>query len=208
MANVKAMRYNTGMRTILPKDAKLVPSGAERVFRGKIFEVYQWQQEMFDGSYETFEALKRSDTVNIFAVKDGKLVILKQQQPGSPVFYGVPGGRHDDPGETELEAAKREMLEETGMTFRNWKLIWVTQPASKMEWFVYSFLATDFETQVPQKLDAGEKISVQLMTIDEARDIIRGLAPNSRADFPREIFDNINTIEELENWPEYQGRAV
>ena len=195
------------MRTVVPKNAKLIPDNAECVFRGKIFDVYQWPQKMFDGSFETFEMLKRPDTVNVFAIKEGKIVILKQKQPNSSEFYGIPGGRQD-PNETELETAKRELLEEAGMTFKNWRLIWAVQPFGKIDWCMYWFLATDFVDQVPQKLDAGERISVQEMTLDEVKNLIADLDVNSRADFVREIFDNISTIDDLINWPEYVGQEV
>ena len=35
-----------------------VPKQAKRVFKGVIFDVYQWEQEMFDGTKEIFEKLK------------------------------------------------------------------------------------------------------------------------------------------------------
>ena len=190
------------MRTVLPKNAKLVPETAKRVFEGKIFDVYQWDQELFDGSHTTFEMLKRPDTVNVFAIKDGKLVILEQQQPRSGVFYSVAGGRHDNPNESELDAAKRELLEETGMTFKSWRLISVTQPFAKMEWFIYTFLATDFESEIEPQLDGGEKIIKKLMTLDEVKAIISGLDANSRLDFSREIFSRVNTIDDLEKLEE------
>jgi len=37
-------------------------SQAQRVFKGIIFDVYQWKQKMFDGSQGIFEMLKRPDT--------------------------------------------------------------------------------------------------------------------------------------------------
>src|ERR1700691_3967497 len=119
------------MRSYIPSDARLIPDQANCVFRGKIYDVYQWQQQMFDGSFETFEMLKRPDTVKALAIKDDSLVVLEQEQPGSKLFFDLPGGRHDVASETELEAVKREMLEETGLTFGSWKLIEVTQPFSK-----------------------------------------------------------------------------
>ena len=48
---------------VLPKGARLIPPEADRVFRGEIYEVYQWPQKMPDGSVETFEMLRRPDTV-------------------------------------------------------------------------------------------------------------------------------------------------
>jgi 8-oxo-dGTP pyrophosphatase MutT (NUDIX family) len=186
----------------------LIPKNAKRVFQGVIYDVYQWPQKMFDGSIETFEMLKRPDTVIVFAIKDDKLVILRQQQPHTTEFYGLPCGRHDDSDETELEAAKRELLEETGMTFRNWRLVWATQPVSKIDWCLYWFLATDFIDQTEQTLDAGEKISIQEMALDEVRGLINDLDANTRADFPHEIFDSITTIDDLINWPEYLVRKI
>ncbi|MCL2451818.1 NUDIX hydrolase [Candidatus Saccharibacteria bacterium] len=193
------------MRTVIPKKARLIPRDARRVFQGKIFDVYHWPQRMFDGSVRTFEMLKRADSVLVLAIKDGRLVVLKQQQPNTAEFYGLPCGRHDDEAETELEAAQRELLEETGMTFQNWRLIWAAQSFGKIEWFSYWFLATDFIGQVDQKLDAGEKISVHEMTLDEVKNLIADTDVNSRNDFPREIFDNITTIDDLVNCPEYLG---
>ncbi len=187
------------MRTVLPNKARLIPEGAKRVFEGKIFDVYQWDQELFDGSHAVFEMIKRPDTVNVLAVKDGKLVVLEQEQPGSGMFYSLPGGRHDNPRESELEAAKRELLEETGMTFKEWRLISATQPFAKMEWFIYTFLATSFEKQTGVRLDSGEKIAMRLMTLGEVKAMIGDLDANSRLDFSREIFDRVETVEDLES---------
>ena len=44
---------------------KPIPKDARCVFKGVIFEVWQWEQKMFDGSMATFERIKRPDTVVI-----------------------------------------------------------------------------------------------------------------------------------------------
>ncbi len=188
------------MRTIIPKNAKLIPEDASRVFKGEIFDVYQWQQEMFDGSFGTFEMLKRSDTVKVIAIKNGKVVICEEQQPHTKVFFDVPSGRHDVEGETELDAAKRELLEETGMTFAKWKLIAIEQPHTKIDWFVYIFLASDFIDQTEQKLDAGEKITVHLKSFEEAVELATD--PRNRY-IPIDILDKAGSIDSLLNLPEY-----
>ena len=187
------------MRTYTPKDAKLIPERAERVFKGIIFDTYHWQQELYDGSSTTFEMLKRPDTVEVFAVKDGKLVIQEQEQPGLGFFYDFPCGRHDIESETELEAGKRELLEETGMRFKNWKLVHVYQPEVKIEWFVYTFVATDFVDQIEQKLDAGEKIKVTLKTLEETKELQGD--PTGRH-LETSALKNVDTIERLVNLPE------
>lgn len=45
-----------------------IPSHAVKVFSGVIFDVYQWQQELFNGETATFEALRRPSTVVIIPV--------------------------------------------------------------------------------------------------------------------------------------------
>lgn len=155
--------YNLGMSVRpLPKGAILVPEDAKLVFHGEIFDTYQWDQEMYDGSTATFEMLKRPDTVEIIAVKDGKVVLEEQEQPGKSKHLTLPAGRVEQ-DEDVLSTAKREMLEETGMSFAKWDLKFVYQPAHKVDWFVYTFLATEFIEQQPQNLDSGEKISIELV---------------------------------------------
>jgi ADP-ribose pyrophosphatase len=189
------------MRTIVPKNAKLVPENAKQVFKGMIFDVYHWEQEMFDGSTHTFEMLKRPDTVKVIAIKDDKVVVLLQSQPDHKNFYDLPGGRHDVESETELEAAKREMQEETGMTFTTWKLLEAYQPMTKIEQFVYIFLATDFESQEEQHLDNGEQIEVELRGLDDVKQLAKD--PAARY-LPREILDKVSSIDELLTLPEYK----
>lgn len=190
-------------RTVLPPNARLVPENAKLVFKGMIYDVYHWQQEMFDGTFETFEMLKRPDTVRVIAIKDNQIVMLDQEQPGHGPFFDFPGGRHDFEGETELEAIKRETLEETGMTFKTWKLLDVIQPAGKIDYFIYTFLATDFESQGPQDLGSGEKITVTTISFDELKQLATN--PKSR-NLPRELLDKAGTLDGLLSLPEYSAK--
>ncbi len=146
---------------ILPKDAKLIPKDADLVFVGEIFSVYQWPQKMYDGSIVNFEMAKRPDTVQIIGIDGSNIIVLNEYQPDGTVRKNsLPGGRVD-PGETNpLQAAKREMREETGYVFKHWKLLNVYQPQPKTEWFVYLYVAWDIESIVKQKIDNGEKIEV------------------------------------------------
>lgn len=188
------------MRTTTPKNAITIPPDAKRVFKGIIYDVYHWQQQMFDGSHETFERLKRPDTVRIIAVKDGKTVVQKQQQPDGPEFYDIPGGRHDEEDETEVEAAQRELLEETGMRFKTWRLLEVVQPGRKIDWLVYTFLATDFEGEQAPQLDSGEKITTELLPFDEAK---QRLASAKGRHFPG-VMKRVDSLEDLLQLPSYK----
>jgi ADP-ribose pyrophosphatase len=185
------------MRAYIPKNAKLVPESATRVFKGVIFDVYQWQQELFDGRTTTFEMLKRPDTVQVIAVKDNKIIILNQEQPGQGTFYDIPSGRHDVESETELEAAQRETLEETGMRFASWNLVRCHQPHTKIDWLVYTYVATDFIQEVAQKLDAGERIEVFSKSFEEAKELVG----NPKARYRVEIFDEVSSLDDLIQLP-------
>jgi 8-oxo-dGTP pyrophosphatase MutT (NUDIX family) len=155
------------MRTVVPSGARLVPSNAKRVFEGVIYDVYHWPQELFDGSVATFEILKRQDSVKVIAVKDGAIIILDDEQPTHERSIALPGGRHDIDSETELQCAKRELLEETGLSFKNWKLIGVKQLNIEIDWLTYVFLADGFEGQKPAHADGGERIAVRELSYAE-----------------------------------------
>lgn len=147
-----------------PPSKQPIPNTAKRVFKGVIFDVYQWQQEMFDGTFETFEKLKRPDTVVVFPIlDDGKILLTKQEQPGKEPFIGATGGRVDE-GEDILEAAKRELLEESGYEAEEMVLWKSVQPISKIEWSIYIFIARKLNKVADLNLDAGEKI--ELMPVD------------------------------------------
>lgn len=189
------------MRKVVPKDTLTMPPEAKRVFKGIIFDVYHWQQQMYDGTYETFERLKRPDTVQIIAVKDDKIVLQKQQQADWPEpKYSIPGGRRDE-NEDEFTAAKRELLEETGMRFKTWRLIVVKQPHSKIDWLVYTFLATGFESQTEPTLDAGERIITELVPFAKAKDLLA----SDKSRFNIKEITEAGSITELLAMPEYTG---
>ncbi len=211
--------YNKIMRKYIPEWAKLIPEEAEKVFSGVLYDVYQWPQEMFDGSMATFEMLRRPDTVKVIAVltpeeqaqlndvvnlttsTEDKIVITKQKQPRKDWFYDYPGGRVDDEDADELVGAKRELLEEAGLELANWKLIDVKQPFDKIDWLVYTFVAGGLVRQVPQSLDGGELIEVELATIPE----VQKIAESRNAQFLRfKNLGQLESVEDLRNLPELQ----
>lgn len=196
--------YNLAMNARpLPKGAILVPSKAKLVFHGEIFDTYQWDQEMYDGSTATFEMLKRPDTVEIIAVKDGKVVLEDQEQPGKPKHLTLPAGRVE-PGEDVLVAAQREMLEETGMSFAKWELKFVYQPAVKIDWFVHTFLATEFTEQIDQNLDSGEKISTELVDLSKVVRLMQSNDMEASEYIMRQLATGTVSLEDILSAPNFK----
>lgn len=160
------------MKIKRPVSKQPIPPQAKMVFKGRLFEVYQWEQKMFDGSMEIFEKIKRADTVNVIPVtEEGKIVLGKQKQPGCESFIGAFGGRIDE-GESPLTAAKRELLEEAGMKAKKLILWWADQPLAKSEWAVYCFIAKGCRKVGKQRLEAGEKIKFTEVTFEKFIDLV------------------------------------
>ncbi len=137
-----------------------IPPHATRVFKGEIFDVYQWQQAMFDGSTATFERLKRPNTVVVIPVSaEGQIYYSLQEQPDKLPYYGLFGGR-SDPDEAPLTTAKRELLEETGMTASHWENFMVFKTPGKIDWEIHYFIAKGCQKVQEPELDGGEKIQI------------------------------------------------
>jgi len=154
-----------------PKSRQPIPDHAKRVFKGVIFDVYQWEQEMYDGARTIFEKVKRTDVVVVFPVlPDGKIILTEQEQPGSEPFIGATGGRIDK-GEDILDAAKRELREESGYEAEEFILWDAQQPMNKVDWAVYTFIAKGLKKVGDMCLDGGEKIKLFSATLDELIDL-------------------------------------
>jgi len=150
-----------------PPSKQPIPDHAKMVFKGIMFEVYQWEVEGYDGSKKIFEKIKRPDTAMILPVtEDGKIMMAFQEQPHKQPFIGSIGGRVDE-GEDILDAAKRELLEETGYQAKEWVLFDAVQPVSKIDWAVYTFIAKDLRKVGEQNLDGAEKIELKFLDWDE-----------------------------------------
>ncbi|CAN5116007.1 hypothetical protein BH11PAT1_BH11PAT1_0280 [soil metagenome] len=143
-----------------------IPPHAKRVFQGTIFEVYQWDQEMFDGSSATFEALKRPDTIQIIPTNKDTLFLSHEEQPNKPLSYCFLGGRQEE-GEEPLVVAKRELLEESGMESDDWELLKTYESEGKIQWTTYFFVARNAKKITVPHLDPGEKITVEEVSFEQ-----------------------------------------
>ncbi|SRR3989338_2566521 len=149
-----------------------VPSHAKKVFSGLLFSVYRWQQEMFDGSFKTFEMLWRVPAASVLATVDKKIIVLDQQQPGRATYPSLPGGKVET-GEAPEAAARRELLEEAGYSTGDLALFKLYNEHSKIDYDDYVFLAKNCAQTSKQNLDPGEKIKVKLVTFDRFLQLVR-----------------------------------
>jgi ADP-ribose pyrophosphatase len=161
---MKKDQNNTKIERPLSKQP--LPNDATLVFKGKLFDVYQWEQRLYNGTKVTFEKIRRPDTAIVFPVlPDGTIMLSRQEQPGKKAFIGAFGGRIEE-GEDPIEAAKRELLEESGYEAGSFTLWKAEQPYSKIEWAVYVFIAHDLKRIAAPSLDGGEKIEPFSVSFD------------------------------------------
>jgi ADP-ribose pyrophosphatase len=136
-----------------------LPPTAKKVFQGVIFSVYQWQQELYDGTTATFEALQRPGTIQIIPTIGDKILLSHEEQPTKPKSFTFLGGRQE-PDEEPLVTAKRELMEETGLESDDWELLKVYKNEGKIDWDMYLFAARNCRKVGEPNLDGGEKIDV------------------------------------------------
>lgn len=155
-----------------PKSKQVLPEEAKLMFKGEIFDVYQWKLIGYDGKPRIFEKLKRPDTAVVIPVTiDNKIIIAKQEQPSKLPYLGCLGGRVDE-GEDSLQAAKRELLEESGYESSDWSLFDSSQPISKIDWVVYLYIAKNCTKVAEQNLDGAEKIELMYLDFEEFADLV------------------------------------
>ena len=107
------------------RKARLVSS--RTVYRGPVFTVTTDHVQEPGGIEVRRDVIRHSGSVVVLAVDDSQAtprVLLERQyrHAASDYLWEIPAGRID-PGEQELQAAKRELLEETGYTAAKWRRI-------------------------------------------------------------------------------------
>ena len=122
---------------------------------------------------QTFErlVLESVDWVNVVALTpSGQSVMIRQYRFGvGYTTLETPGGMVD-PGENSLQAAKRELMEETGYSAQQWQYLGAVEPNPAFHnHLCHHWLATDVELVGTQQQGAGENIDVELMSVEEIR---------------------------------------
>lgn len=107
---------------------KIVSS--RRVLKTKIFEVWRERAAGPRGAEFDREVVKHPGAAVILARNsEGKILLIRQfRLPLRKQLWELPAGRIDA-GETSLQAARRELKEETGYRAKKWKRIFEFYPS-------------------------------------------------------------------------------
>lgn len=123
---------------------------------------------------EDYYILEYPNWINVIAItEDGKFVLERQYRHGTQsVDYELCAGTFEE-GETPIEAAQRELLEETGYSGGEWQLYCMSTPnPAAMTNTNYSFLAKGVKNTGSRHLEKTEDIKVQLVSFEELEKIV------------------------------------
>ena len=115
----------------------------------------------------SFYIIENPDWVNVVALtKDYDVVLIEQFRHGiKEVILEIPGGMIDD-GEEPETAARRELVEETGYTAKEFVFLGKSRPnpAIQNNW-IYHFAALDAEKTREAEFDEHESIVTKLCPV-------------------------------------------
>jgi len=119
--------------------------------------------------------LESVDWVNVVALtRDGRSVMVEQYRFGvGHLTLETPGGMVDA-GETSLQAAQRELLEETGYGGGRWSYLGAVEPNPAVHnHLCHHWLAEDIEPVAAPAPGQGEAIAVRLLQPNELPQAVR-----------------------------------
>jgi ADP-ribose pyrophosphatase len=118
--------------------------------------------------------VRHAGSAVMMAVDEKKRILLVRQYrlPAEKYLWELPAGRLD-PGEKPLQAAKRELIEETGYRAKTWTKLasFFASPGFVQERMTI-FLATDLTAGTATPMD-DERIEARWFTSKELADLIR-----------------------------------
>ena len=142
--------------------------GSEELLHGHFLHAFRDTVRLPDGSQASREYVIHPGAVMVVAeLPDGRLVLERQfRYPVQSVMIEFPAGKLDA-GEASLACARRELLEETGYTAKQWARAGVLHPVISYStecidiWFARDLTAGQ------RQLDQGEFLDVFSATADE-----------------------------------------
>jgi len=146
---------------------------SREVYRSDIFRVTE-DHAKDPGGFEIRRSIVRHNGSAVMMAVDRRRILLVRQYrlPANAYLWELPAGRLD-PGEKPLQAAKRELQEETGYRARRWKKLISFYPSpGYVSEKMTIFLATELAAGVAQPME-DERIECRWFAAKELEEKIR-----------------------------------
>jgi len=159
------------------KDLTESSKSSDLVFDGKLLKVYRDEISLPNGEDATREYIKHVGAVAMVPLTDdGKVIIERQfRYPVRRVVTEIPAGKLDSLTEDRLEAAKRELREETGLTADEWMEIGDYLPVMAYSNERITIYLCRGLHRGAQELDEDEFLNIEEIPLDElVSDIMAG----------------------------------
>lgn len=137
----------------------------EEIYNGKIIKVERWEVSLPNGKTAPREIVRHNGAAAIVPVDAaGNVTLVRQYRVAVGRFtWEIPAGKLDSPDEDPLDAAKRELKEETGYTAERWKYLGVYYPTvAYTNETIHMYLARGL-TAGEQQLDEDEFLQYRLV---------------------------------------------
>ena len=155
------------------------------IFEGYVFNAYLDKVEIADGSIRPREVIEHNGGVCVVAIDDEHNIYMVRQfrYAVGKALLELPAGKLEK-GEDPLEAAKRELSEETGFSASEWMSLGFLYPTpGYCSEKIYVYLARDL-TAGEIHLDDGEiLVSEKLRLCDAVEMIMRGEVSDAKTVF-------------------------
>lgn len=114
------------------KELAEVKVSSEDIFSGRILHLVNDEVRLPNGETSSREVIRHIGAVCVIPITDDNEVIVERQYryPVEEVLTEIPAGKLDYKDEDRLEAAKRELREETGYTADAWTDLGIFYPAA------------------------------------------------------------------------------
>mgnify|MGYP006424018107 CR=1 FL=1 len=141
---------------------------------GRIFRLERENVMLENGVVTELDVIRHPGAAAIVPFsRQNTLLLIKQYRHAAGGFiWEIPAGTRD-PGESALACAKRELIEETGFSARDWvELGEITPLPAYSDERIHIFGATDL-TPSKQNLDEDEILDVHKILFEDALSMIR-----------------------------------
>jgi ADP-ribose pyrophosphatase len=128
-----------------------------------------------DSNETDFYVVEKKDVALVLAINEHNEILLvdEYKYPVNLVMTGLPGGTFDRGCEQPLDAAQRELKEETGCESDEWELFFKTyEYPTKDIHEIYFYIAKNCVQTSEQNLDENEELTFRWVPLKDAYNMV------------------------------------